>query len=86
MGLRLDCSGIGPLTREEADKVQEWAARRIPGSTDQEVIKYRLIQGESVKLLTPVQTEVRLKRGTSEVVAELSLIGLDDVLIGNDLL
>ena len=78
--------GIGALTHEEAEKVQDWAARRIPGSADQEVIKYRLIQGETVKILTPVQTEVRLRRDNSEVVAELSLLGLDDVLIGNDLL
>lgn len=78
--------GTGALTHEEADKVQEWASRRIPGSADQELIKYRLIQGETVKILTPVQTEVRLRRDNSEVVAELSLLGLDDVLIGNELL
>ncbi len=78
--------GIGQLTREEADKVQAWAAQRIPGSGDQELIKYRLVQGETVKILTPVQTEVRLRRGSSETVAELSLLGLDDVLIGDDLL
>jgi ATP-dependent Lon protease len=78
--------GTGPLTREEADKVQAWAAQRIPGSGDQELIKYRLVQGDTVKILTPVQTEVRLRRGSSETVAELSLLGLDDVLIGDDLL
>ena len=78
--------GTGALTHEEADKVQEWASRRIPGSADQELIKYRLIQGETVKILTPVQTEVRLRRDNSEVVAELSLLGLDDILIGNELL
>ena len=36
--------------------------------------------------MTPVQTEVRLKRGNSEIAAELSLLGLDDVLISNDIL
>ncbi len=78
--------GVGTLSHEEADKVQTWASRRIPGSGEQEVIKYRLVQGDTVKLLTPVQTEVRLRRGSSEIAAELSLLGIDDVLIGNDLL
>ena len=78
--------GVGALTHDEADKVQTWATQRIPGSGEQEVIKYRLVQGETVKVLTPVQTEVRLRRGSSEIAAELSLLGLDDVLIGNDLL
>ena len=78
--------GTGALTQGEADKVQTWAAQRIPSSGDQDVIKYRLVQGETVKILTPVETEVRLRRGSSEIVAELSLLGLDDVLIGNDLL
>jgi ATP-dependent Lon protease len=78
--------GAGPLTEEEATKVQAWASDRIPSSGEQEVIKYRLVQGETLKLLTPVQTEVRLRKGDSEIVAKLSLIGLEDVLIGNDLL
>jgi len=78
--------GTGPLTQDEASKVQAWASRRIPNSGDQEVIKYRLVQGETVKVLTPVQAEVRLRRGSSETVAELRLLGLDEVLIGDDLL
>jgi ATP-dependent Lon protease len=78
--------GTGPLTKEEAAKVQTWASQRIPNSGEQEVIKYRLVQGETLKLLTPVQTEVRLRKGSSEIVAELNLIGLEDVLIGNDML
>jgi ATP-dependent Lon protease len=78
--------GTGPLRHDEAKKVQEWACKRIPSSSEQEVIKYRLVQGETVKLLTPVQTEVRLRRDNSEIVAKLSLIGLDDVLISNDIL
>src|ERR1700690_4309642 len=41
--------GVGALTHDEADKVQTWATQRIPGSGEQEVIKYRLVQGETVK-------------------------------------
>ncbi len=78
--------GIGCLSQPEAEKVQSWASQRIPASGEQELIKYRLVQGDTVKVLTPVQTEVRLKRGNSEIAAELSLLGLDDVLISNDIL
>ena len=42
--------GIGSLSQPEADKVQTWASQRIPASGEQELIKYRLVQGETVKV------------------------------------
>lgn len=76
--------GHGPLTQEECTKVQEWAQQKIPGPADQGVIKYRLSQGELVKVLTPVQVEVRLRRGKVETSAQLSLLGLEDVYISDE--
>jgi ATP-dependent Lon protease len=78
--------GQGPLTPEEGARVQEWAKQKIPGPGDQEVIKYHLSQGESVKVLTPVQVEVRLRRGKAETLAQLSLLGLDDVYISDEVI
>lgn len=78
--------GQGPLTSEECDKVQEWAKAKIPGPGDQQVIKYRLSQGESVKALTPVQVEVQLRRGKAETFARLPLLGLDDVYISDEVI
>jgi ATP-dependent Lon protease len=78
--------GSGVLKPEDAQKVQAWAGRSIPGPSDQQLIKYRLSQGETVGVLTPVQVEVVLKRGRNERIARLSLLGLDDVLISDDLL
>lgn len=77
--------GSGPITQEEADKVQDWAARNIPGPGDQNAIKSRLLRGETVKVLSPLQVEVVLKRTRQEQVAKLSLLGIDDAHISDDL-
>lgn len=79
-------SGDGPLTPEEAQKTQRWADKYIPRSDDQKKIKYRLSQGEVVKVLTPVEVEIYLKKGRSERFADLKLLGLDEVQIGEELL
>ncbi len=77
--------GNGPLTEEEANKVQEWATRNIPGPGDQNAIKSRLLRGEAVKVLNPLQVEVVLKRTRQEQVAKLSLLGIDDAHISDEL-
>jgi ATP-dependent Lon protease len=77
--------GNGPLTHDEAARVQDWAARNIPGPGDQNAIKARLLRGEVVRVLNPVQVEVILKRKRQEQVAKLSLLGVDDAMITDDL-
>lgn len=79
--------GVGPLTPEEAYKVQEWAKRVIPGPNEQNVIKHRIAQGETVRVLTPVQAEVDLSRTKkSPHFARLALLGIDEAAISNELL
>ena len=73
------------ITPEEGNKVQEWAARNIPGADDQNIIKDRLLRGEIVKILTPVQVEITLKRSKQERVAKLSLLGINDAHIPDDI-
>lgn len=77
--------GSGPLTLDEATRVQDWAARNIPGPGDQNAIKARLLRGETIRVLNPVQVEVILKRTRQEQVAKLSLLGIDDAMIADDL-
>lgn len=77
--------GVGPLTTEEAMKVQAWAARVIPGPNDQGLIKNRLLRDETVKILTPVEVEIVLKRNRQDRFAKLKLVGIDDALIGEDI-
>lgn len=79
--------GSGELTSEEAVKVRDWAARVIPGPGEQNIIKHRLAQGQTVKVLTPLQAEVRLKKGKeAERVAQLGLLGIQDAYIADALL
>jgi ATP-dependent Lon protease len=78
--------GLGPLSLEDAEKVQTWAERTIPGPGEQGVLKHRLMQGDTLKVLTPVQAEVRLGRKGSDRFARLTLLGLDDVNIGEAML
>lgn len=76
--------GVGNLTHEECTKVQKWAEDKIPGPGDQQIIKHKLSQGAVVKVLTPVQVEVRLRKGIVEKFAKLTLLGLDDVYISDE--
>lgn len=78
--------GTGQLSPEEARKVQLWAAKYIPASGDQKLIKHRLSQGEVVKVLTPVEVDIHLERGRNERSATLKLLNLDKVYIADELL
>lgn len=79
--------GVGDMKPEEAAKILKWAGTNIPGPGEQHVVKYRLSQGESVRALTPVEVEVILdKKGQFRRLAQLKLLGLDDVEISTDLL
>ncbi|MBI4510269.1 MAG: BREX system Lon protease-like protein BrxL [Deltaproteobacteria bacterium] len=79
--------GTGDVTPEEAAKVLKWANTNIPGPGDQQVVKYRLSQGEAVRALTPVEVEVRLdKKGQFRKLAQLKLLGLEDVEISSEIL
>jgi len=75
--------GSGPLTPSEAAKVQQWAGRFIPSPADTNLIKNRLLDGEIVKVLTPVQVEVELTRRRQERVAKMTLLGISDAHIND---
>jgi ATP-dependent Lon protease len=75
--------GRGELTEEEARKVREWAEKYVPGPNDQQIIKHRLLQGEVIKVLTPIQVEVSLARATRS--AKLRLLGIEDAAISDEL-
>jgi len=78
--------GDGSLTPDEAQKVQQWTARYIPNPNDQNLIKNRLISGEILKVLTPVQVEIILRRRLQDRVAKLKLLGIEDAYIADSLL
>lgn len=78
--------GQGPLTEAEAVKVQAWADKFIPGPGDSNLLKNRLMSGEIVKVLNPVQVEIELTRKRQDRVAKLSLLGIHDGVIGEGLI
>lgn len=73
--------GQGALTSEEVTKVYEWIGRFLPGPEEANAIKNRLLAGNVVKVLTPVQVEVVLTRSRQERVAKLSLLQIADAEI-----
>lgn len=78
--------GRGNLSEDDARKVHNWARDRIPGPDDGNVIRYRLQKGETVKILTPVQVEIVLRKKKLERVARLSLVGIDEASISEDII
>lgn len=78
--------GHGPLTEAEATKVQAWADKFIPGPGDAALLKYRLSTGEIVKVLTPLQVEIELTRKRQDRIAKLSLLNINDGVIGEGLI
>src|SRR5258706_1622023 len=70
---------------EQAHKVQDWASRNIPAATDSNLIKHKLLDGEMVKMLTPVQVEVVLTKQLQERVAKMNLLGIGDAQIQDTL-
>lgn len=77
--------GEGPLSETEAARVQAWANKYIPSPDQANIIKNRLMNGEIVKVLTPVQVEIELTRRRQDRIARLTLLNIHDGLIGEGL-
>jgi ATP-dependent Lon protease len=77
--------GEGSVTSDELSKIQAWADRFLPLPDEAKVIKNRLLNGEVVKVLTPVEVEIILTRKVKERVAELKLLALPEVQINDSI-
>ncbi len=75
--------GEGPVSPAELEKIQAWADRFLPLPDESKIIKNRLLNGEVVKVLTPVEVEIVLTKRTKERVAQLKLLGLHEVNIND---
>ncbi len=76
--------GRGPLSLEDAAKVQEWASKFIPKPDEGATVRNRLLLGQSVKLLTPVQVDVVINKTRQERIAKLPMIGVFDAQISDE--
>jgi len=75
--------GEGLISPEESIKIKAWADRFLPLPDEAKVIKNRLLNGEVVKVLTPVEVEITITRRVKERTAQLKLLGLSDVHIAD---
>lgn len=75
--------GEGPVSPSELEKIQAWADRFLPLPDDTKILKNRLLNGELVKVLTPVEVEIILTKRTKERLAQLNLLGLHEVNIND---
>lgn len=78
--------GFGHITPEQQTKIAQWADRFLPRVSDQQIIKHRLLSGESIKVLTPIRVEVKLLKRGPVRLAQLPLLGIDDAQISTELL
>ncbi len=78
--------GEGPLTPEESQKLHEWAKRTIPTPREDKIIKNRLARGEHLKVLTPVEVEIRLLKDEPKRCAILKLLNIHEAYISEAVL
>ena len=74
-----------PINDKTRDYIQKWANKFLPLPSDTKIIKNRLLNGETVKVLTPVEVEIILRKSQKQRVAILKLLGLEDVIIRDEL-
>jgi ATP-dependent Lon protease len=74
-----------PIDEKSREYIQEWANKFLPLPSDTKIIKNRLLNGEIVKVLTPVEVEIILRKSQKQRVAILKLLGLEDVIIRDEL-
>lgn len=74
-----------PIDEKSREYIQEWANKFLPLPSDTKIIKNRLLNGETVKVLTPVEVEIILRKDQKQRVAILKLLGLEDVKIRDEL-
>ncbi|MEZ0483184.1 BREX system Lon protease-like protein BrxL [Fibrella aquatica] len=78
--------GRGPLSAEDAAKVLDWASRVVPKPDEGNLIRNRLLNGEQVRILTPVQVDVIIAGNRAERIAKLPMIGEERARIAEHLL
>lgn len=78
------CSGEGLLKPEEMEALSEWARKYIPGPRDSKHILHRLKSGERVKVLTPVEVEIRISTEAKQF-ARLKLLNIQEAYVSDEL-
>ena len=75
--------GKGLLSPAQIDKIRDWSTRFIPGPEEARVIQNRLLNGETIKVLTSVEVDIELTRRRQDRSAQLKLLQISDALIAD---
>jgi len=73
----------GELSQENISKILEWSKKFIPGPEEAKVIQNRLLNGETIKVLTSMEVDIKLTRNKQERVAQLKLLQISDAIIAD---
>lgn len=73
----------GELSQENISKILEWSNKFIPGPEEAKVIQNRLLNGETIKVLTSMEVDIKLTRNKQERVAQLKLLQISDAIIAD---
>lgn len=73
--------GKGILHQEQIVKIRDWANKYIPGPEEAKVIQNRLLNGETIKVLTSLEVDIHLTRRNQDRSAQLKLLQISDALI-----
>ncbi|MEN6291705.1 MAG: BREX system Lon protease-like protein BrxL, partial [Methanobacterium sp.] len=73
----------GELSQENISKILDWSNKFIPGPEEAKVIQNRLLNGETIKVLTSMEVDIKLTRNKQERVAQLKLLQISDAIIAD---
>lgn len=82
--------GTGELSKLEIQKITEWTDKYIPVPKDSEFIKHRLLAGETIKILTPLEAKVIIDKKYKGVnisgrFGALKLLNLNMIFLPDEL-
>lgn len=80
--------GTGKLTDLELEKISNFVQKAFPRKDDQEVIKFKLTQGEIYKLIALLKVRIKLEQNSKEItepLANIPILNLSDCEISTDI-
>lgn len=80
--------GSGILTNSELEKINTFVKKAFPRKDDQEVIKFKLTQGEIHKLIALLQVRIKLEPNAKQIpepLANIPVLNLSDCEISTDI-
>jgi len=75
--------GIGEITEDQNKRINDWANRYVPGPEEAKIIQNRLINGETIKVLTSLEVAIELTRKHQDRAGQLKLLQITDAYLAD---